>query len=138
MVKQKVQQKETQVSTTEGIGKQLEQTLIVDDNMLPSPEELEAYKKVDPRIVDFWLNSSLEEQKHRHLVDKEKIDIVKKSERRIGRMNWWGMCFAFLSIVVLVLLAGYALYLNREWIAGILGATTLFTVASIFIKKENK
>lgn len=45
MVKQKVQQKETQVSTTEGIGKQLEQTLIVDDNMLPSPEELEAYKK---------------------------------------------------------------------------------------------
>ena len=138
MVKQKVQQKETQVGTTDGIGKQLEQTFIVDDNMLPSPEELEAYKKVDPRIVDFWLNSSSEEQKHRHYVDEQKIEIIKKSEARIARTNWWGMFFAFLSILVLVLLAAYALYLDRKWIAGIIGATTIFAVASIFIKRDNK
>lgn len=46
------------------------------------------------------------------------------------------MAFAFLSIVVIVALAAYALYLDRPWFAGILGAGTLVTVASIFINRE--
>ena len=36
MGKQEIKQKETQVSTNGGIGKQLEQTFTVDDNCLPS------------------------------------------------------------------------------------------------------
>lgn len=43
MGKQELKQRETQVATGDGVGKQLEQTYTVDDNCLPSPQELAAY-----------------------------------------------------------------------------------------------
>lgn len=136
MAKQQIQQKETVVAGQGGVGQQLERTYTVDDNSLPSPQELAAYKEIDPQIVTFLMEASVKEQNHRHEMDKVKYDLIRKSESRIGRMNWWGMAFAFLSIVVIVGLAAYALYLDRPWFAGILGASTLIAVASIFINKE--
>lgn len=135
MAKQQIKQKETVVAGQDGVGQQLERTYTVDDNSLPSPQELAAYKEIDPQIVTFLMEASVKEQEHRHRIDKEKIELVRKSESRDWRMNWWGMTFAFLSIVVIVLLAGCALYLDRPWFAGLLGAGTLVTVASIFINK---
>lgn len=136
MAKQQIQQKETVVAGQGGVGQQLERTYTVDDNSLPSPQELAAYKEIDPQIVTFLMEASVKEQNHRHEMDKVKYDLIRKSESRTGRMNWWGMAFAFLSIVVIVGLAAYALYLYRPWFAGILGASTLIAVASIFINKE--
>lgn len=136
MAKQQIKQKETEVSTQEGVGKQYERTLTVDDNSLPSPQELAAYKEVDPNIVKFLMESASLEQKHRHEIDQKKMDLIKRSDNRIGQINWWGMFFAFLSIVVLVILSGYALYLDRPWFAGFLGTGTLITVASIFINRK--
>ena len=46
MAKQSLKQKETEVSLENGVGKQIERTLTVDDLALPSPTELEAYAKV--------------------------------------------------------------------------------------------
>ena len=132
MGKQQLSQKETQV----GIGKQLEQTLIVDDNSLPTPEELSAYKAVDPKIVDFLIETSKKEQEHRHKIDNDKISIIKKSEKRITTINVAGMFFAFLSIIVLVGLSAYALYLDKPWFAGIVGVSTIASVASVFVYKD--
>lgn len=132
MGKQQLSQKETQV----GIGKQLEQTLIVDDNSLPTPEELAAYKAVEPKIVDFLIETSKKEQEHRHKIDNDKIVIIKKSERRITTINITGMFFAFLSIIVLVGLSAYALYLDKPWFAGIVGVGTIASVASVFVHRD--
>ena len=132
MGKQQLSQKETQVS----IGKQLEQTLIVDDNSLPTPEELAAYKAVEPKIVDFLIETSKKEQEHRHKIDNDKIVIIKKSERRITTINLTGMFFAFLSIIVLVGLSAYALYLDKPWFAGIVGVGTIASVASVFVHRD--
>ncbi len=136
MAKQELKQKETQVATQDGVGKQFERTLTVDDTCLPSAEELISYQKVDPQIVSFLMDVSKKEQGHRHKMEEEKIKIVKRSDARIGRMNWWGMCFAFLSILVLVVLCGYALYLDKPWFAGIMGAGTFVSIVSIFVKND--
>ena len=136
MGKQEIKQRETQVATGNGVGKQLEQTYIVDDNCLPSPQELAAYKEIDPRIVDYLINASVKEQEHRHKIDESKINLVRKANRQEGRMNWWGMFFAFFAIVVMVALTAYALYLDKPWFAGVLGAGTLISVASIFVKSN--
>lgn len=138
MAKQVLKQRDTQVATESGVGQEVERTLTVDDNSLPTPQELAAYREIDPRIVDFLLDAAQKEQEHRHVMDKGKLDLVKKADNRKGRINWWGMFFAFLSILVLVLLSGYALYLDRPWFAGIMCAGTLFTVASIFVNKDNQ
>lgn len=133
MAKQQISQRETQVGN---LGKQLEQTLIVDDNSLPTPEELAAYKAVDPTIVDFLIETSRKEQDHRHKIDNDKIAIIKKNERKTTTINITGMFFAFLSIIVLVGLSAYALYLDKPWFAGIVGIGTIASVASVFVHKD--
>ena len=79
---------------------------------------------------------SKKEQGHRHKMDRDKLRVIDKNERRAFRVNWWGMFFAFLSIVVLVGLSGYALYLDKPWFAGILGAGTFVSIVSIFVKND--
>ena len=78
------------------MGKQLEQTITVDDSALPSPQELEAYKRIDPRIVDLLIENTRKEQQHRHETDRMKLKILRRSESRIERINFWGMTFAYL------------------------------------------
>ncbi len=134
MGKQEIKQKETQVATNEGVGKLMEQTYTVDDNCLPSPAELLAYKEIDPRIVDYLIDASVKEQEHRHRQDEQKLDIIRKADNRIGRMNWWGMFFAFLSIALIAAVVAYALYLDKPWIAAIMGGATLISIISIFVK----
>lgn len=87
MGKHELKQRETQVATNNGVGKEMEQTITVDDNCLPSPQELAAYKEIDPRIVDYLINASVKEQEHRHRMDNNKISIIRRSDRRDGRMN---------------------------------------------------
>ncbi|MCM1079717.1 MAG: hypothetical protein NC344_10100 [Bacteroidales bacterium] len=88
MAKQLINRKETNVTTQGGIGRQYEQIVTVDDNLLPSPKELEEYKNVDPRIISFLLDSSTKEQEHRHKSENEKLELLKISERRVTVMNW--------------------------------------------------
>lgn len=135
MSKQQINRKETQVSTNEGVGKQLEQTLTIEDSALPSPQELAEYKKIDPRIVDLLITMSKNEQVHRHATDKMKLKILRRAEGRDERINWWGMFFAFLSILAIMFLSGWALYLDRPWFAGILGTIGIGSIVSIFVNR---
>ena len=52
MAKQSFSIKGTNISNGETVGNHIEQTVSVDDNILPSPQELAAYKNIDPKIVD--------------------------------------------------------------------------------------
>jgi membrane protein YdbS with pleckstrin-like domain len=68
--------------------------------------------------------------------DEKKLKILSYNEHKVGRMNWWGMFFAFLSIVVTIGLAAYALYLDRAWFAGVFGLAAVASIASIFINNK--
>ena len=59
MSKHSISRKETQVSMGDSIGKQLEQTVSVDDNSLPTPQELQPYKQIDPNIIPFLIQTSV-------------------------------------------------------------------------------
>ena len=133
MGKQELRQRETNVSTSEGIGKQLEQTITVDDSTLPSPSDLEAYQRIDPRIVDMFIDISRKEQQHRHETDSIKLKILRRSESRTERTNFWGMTFAFLSVALFVGLTAWALYLDHPWFAGLSAFTALVTIVSLFV-----
>lgn len=134
MGKHSISRKETQVSMGDSIGKQLEQTVSVDDNSLPTPQELQLYQQIDPSIIPFLIQTSVKEQEHRHNMDKEKLKILKNSERKNGRMNWWGMFFAFLSLILFMGVAAFALYLDKPWFAGIFGGTAILSVISTFVQ----
>jgi hypothetical protein len=133
MGKHSISRRETEVSMGDSIGKQLEQTVSVDDNSLPSPQELQLYQQIDPNIIPFLIKTSIKEQEHRHNMDNEKMKILKNSERKNGRMNWWGMFFAFLSLILFMGVAAFALYLDKPWFAGIFGGTAILSVISTFV-----
>lgn len=95
MAKQSIKQRETQVPTDSGVGKQFEQTFTIEDVSLPSPQELEAYKKINPNIVDFLLSSSKKEQEHRHDMDVEKYHILENTNKRDHKLNILGMLLGF-------------------------------------------
>lgn len=121
------------MATSSGVGKQLEQSFTVDDSALPSPQELEAYKKIDPRIVDMLISATQKEQQHRHEMENVKLKILRRSESRTERMNFWGMTFAFLSVSLFVVLTAWALYLDQPWFAGLSAFASLVTIVSIFV-----
>ena len=91
MVKHSISIKDTNISNGDTVGNQIEQTVSVDDNILPSPQELAEYQQVNPKIVDFLIKASEREQQHRHKQDEKKLKIISYNEHKVGRMNWWGM-----------------------------------------------
>ncbi len=133
MSKKQISNRQINVSIQDGVGQQFEQTVTVDDNTLPSPKELAEYKVVDPHIVAYLIDAAIAEQTHRHMVDEEKVEIVKNAETRSFRMNWWGMFFAFLALLSLVGLSAFALYLDRPWFAGLLTFAAVISIVSLFV-----
>ena len=133
MPKQQINHKQTNVATQEGMGQQVEVSYTVSDSMLPSPQELAEYQKIDADIVPFLMEMAKNEQQHRHKMDEEKMKVLKSSESRITRINIWGMFFAFLALVTLVGLSALALYLDKPWFAGIFGFTAVVSIVSIFV-----
>lgn len=121
------------MATQGGLGRSVEQNYTIEDNLIPPPQELEQYKAVDPRFLDYFFEAAKKEQAHRHEMDKQKMKVLRKSESRTERINWWGMFFAFLSIVVCLGVAAWALYLDRPWLASIFAFSGLVTIVSIFV-----
>ena len=120
------------------MGKQIEQTFTVDDNCLPSAQELEAYKQIDPQIVQYLIDASVNEQKHRHQIEDAKLKMIAKSDKMASHINSLGMFYAFLCVVVIFSVAALALYLDKPWFAGIFSLTGLVSVVSAFTNTQNK
>src|SRR5574344_530892 len=98
---------------------------------MPSAEELKKYKDIDPKFIDYFITASEKEQEHRHCSDMKKLNIIICVERRTGRLNFFGMLFAFLFIVVFTRVAGFPLNLGHRWFDGIVGLTGLVKIVSI-------
>lgn len=140
MSKKEIRKRETNVAKLNGdIGKELEQTLTVDDSFLPSPTELMQYKEIDPQIIDLLCKMSEREQKSRHELDKVRIKAICKAESRQYRINVWGMLFAFLALLVMMGVTAWALYLDKPWIATLFGVISVTTIISLFVApKQDK
>lgn len=136
MGKQQIQQRKRVLSNRNAVGEETESSLTIDDNLLPSPDELRVYKEIDPNIVNFLIEVASKEQNHRHEIDNQKVEIIKSNEKRDYFLNIWGMFFAFMAIVVLVALSAWALYLDRAWFAGFFGVSAMITIVSIFATRR--
>ena len=137
MARAEVRQQTTQLDSKSGSAKNEVKSLTYDENVLPTPQELEAYKAVDPRIIDFLLDTAKKEQLFRHSLEETKVDIIKRSDSGNRRMDWWGMFFAMISLLALIGLSAYALYVDRPWFVGIFGGSTFVAIVYIFVKREN-
>lgn len=137
MAKQEIKRKETAVVGVDGQGKQLEQIYTLDDNYLPTPEELAAYQAIEPSTVPYLMELAKNEQAYRHEAGRERMSLMKSADKRISRNDVMGIVFAFMALVVVAVLAGMGICFDQPWIATMFGAPTIITVVSIFLRKGN-
>lgn len=135
MAKQALTQQTTHLNTPNGPAVKKEASLTYEDNILPSPQELEAYKQVDPKIVDFLIESAQKEQVFRHSIENKKIELVGNADRGNRSMDRLGMFLAFLALILSLGVSAFALYLDKPWFAGIFGSGSILGIVSIFIRR---
>ena len=100
---------------------------------MPSPQDLEAYKRIDPNIITCIIDATIKEQEHRHYMETSKMELLKSNERKASRLNLWGMLFAFLSLLSIIAFSWKALSLNRPWFAGVFGGISTIAIISVFL-----
>lgn len=113
----------------------MQSMISVDDNCLPTPEELKAYKEIAPDLVEHFIEVAMREQTARHEREKRELQTVVDDSKRTAITQRLGMLFAFLLIFAMLMLTGVALWLDRPWFAGIGFLVTVITAISAFIKK---
>ncbi len=136
MAKKSINRRETLVSTVQGTGKQTEQTLTVDDSALPSPQELEHYQRIDPRIVEMFIDVTKKEQENRHKDMARRLDIIEQQQKDDREVNRRGMLYAFLSLALFISLTAFALYFDHPWFAAISCFSSFFAIVGMFLGSD--
>lgn len=136
MAKQEIKTRQTDIASKGANGRQVEQTYTVDDNCLPSPQELEHYQSIDPRIIDFLITTTQKEQAFRHDFEKKKLKSYNLSGKREFRINVWGMILAAFIMLVGLGLSALLIYFEKTLIGTIFGGAALIIAASVFISKK--
>jgi len=138
MSKQELKTKQTNVSTVDSTGRQVEQILTFDDSFLPSPNELKEYKEINPDIVKLLIDASKKEQEHRHFIDKQKIKAINRDSSSLHSINVLGMIFAFLIIAGGLCLSAYLIQSNKDVIGTIFAGSTIVIAALTFLNHTKK
>ncbi len=113
----------------------VENTILSDDSLLPSPVELGEYQKVHPDIIPWLMKQTELEQAHRHSTDKEKINLLKSAVK-----NDTLFLIFFLSLVLIfILLCAFFLYIGKDvsgTIFGFLGVLGAIYLGQKYFKKQ--
>ena len=138
MGKQELETTRTKVRAIDVHGQEEKTILTIDDNFLPTPYDLEQYKIVDPRIVDFFIEASKKEQNHRHWTERLKLRALNREGKNIGMVNFLGMLFAFLVMLGGLFFSFYLIRENKEITGTIFAGATIISAAALFLGKVKK
>lgn len=121
-----------QIHTEAGVQQAIHSRSLEDDCPIPHPEELQRFKDVDPRLVEFFMEQSRQEQIQRHKAEDQRMGIIRDVSRQEYRVSISGLVIMLVALVTLALLSAYCLYLGHN-VAGIsLAAVDLVGGLSVF------
>lgn len=110
-----------------------------DDNMLPSPEQLQQYQQLDSNFIQWFMNRADLEQNARIKFNSDKIDIAKSVNKKLFTID---MCVIISATVVFLVALGFStlLLLNEHPISGSIiggGSVLIFTSGLLRFRKSN-
>lgn len=130
-----------EVSTPQGAGSR-ELSIAIEDNIIPSPEDLKAYKELHPNAVDFFIDVARKEQEHRHEIERQIMEMEKMKVIEVGQknkrdtnVNILGMTCATIIVLGLLALSGLMFYFGITWGGIITLASAVLSVVPLLIKK---
>ncbi|GHT63211.1 hypothetical protein AGMMS50239_18690 [Bacteroidia bacterium] len=112
----------------------IEQQTIVDDNPLPSSEELSKLKEIDPKIIEWILQRAEKEQDTRLNFNTERIKLANK-EMGIAKTSLW---LAFSLALSIFVLSGLFIYFGKEIAGTVFGSVGIFIVVQAFLRFGRK
>ena len=112
----------------------VEQTAIYDDSLLPSADELEKLKQVDPDILG-WLKTRTEiEQDARIKFNHDRISILSKNMNHVFIQNVICIFSAFFIILLSILCSAYFVYKGLSVEGTVFGGSTIILSGIIFLR----
>ena len=108
------------------------QETFVDTGLLPSAKELKEYQDLDPRFIDFFLETARREQDARISQNDRILGLAEEKEKKVSTDRRIGMGLAFILFLLVLGLVAYALYLGSPWIAGVLATLSVGGVIQAF------
>lgn len=108
------------------------QETFVDTGLLPSAKELKEYQDLDPRFIDFFLETARREQDARISQNDRILGLAEEKEKKVSTDRRIGMGLAFILFLLVLGLVAYALYLGSPWIAGVLATLSVGGVILAF------
>lgn len=131
MGKRSIKQQHTELQTAEGLAHITENSVVSDDNILPSPAELQAYLMLSPDFPQYFIEVSKKEQEHRHAIEKENVEIVKEYNRSQFSLQKLGMWFAFTLLILLLGIGGFMIYIGYK-ISEVVHSSFLLFLQSVY------
>jgi uncharacterized membrane protein len=126
-------QQVNRISQKEG-NLMLEQNYIIDDNLLPSANELAKINNISSDLIKWIQEKTGLEQSERHNFNRERIRLTDENLKGTRRYNMMALCFAFLSIILCVGFSTFLIIKNKSIEGTVLGGVTITIIAYYFIK----
>ena len=112
----------------------VERNTIIDDNLLPSVDELQKLKEIDPTVID-WIKERVKiEQDARIRFNDNRISLSKLDMKITRNQNMVALIFAFLIVVLGLVFSGYLIYNQMKLEGTIFGGATIAISATMFLK----
>lgn len=108
------------------------QEAFIDTGLLPSAKELKEYQDLDPRFIDFFLETARREQDARISQNDRILGLAEEKEKKVSTDRRIGMGLAFILFLLVLGLVANALYLGSPWIAGVLATLSVGGVIQAF------
>lgn len=134
MAKNSVRRTQATVQRADQVGMLQEEHIIIDNNPMPTAEELSKYKDISPDLVQYFMQITDEERGIRHEVTRQSIELTQMDSKRRHRERILGLAFAFITILVFLGITAGALYLDKPWLAGIFSTLSIAGIISAFIQ----
>jgi len=132
-------------AASDGRNMAVSQRILIDNNPLPSSEELAKLKEIDPSIVSWFLQRSDAEQKSRLKMYEEELAFnvkfnlerlgLTKKEQSIVLTSLW---LAFAIAISFLALSGILIYSGMEIAGSIFGGAALILCVQAFLKFGRK
>jgi len=122
-------------------GRQTAVGIMVQESLLPSPEDLAKFKGIDETIVKWMMQHADKEQATRIMAvesaiknDAEKISLAKKEQSIVLTSLW----LAFLIAISFIALSGILIYSGMEIAGSVFGGAALLLCVQAFLKFGRK
>lgn len=119
-------------------GMTFEQRTIVDDNLLPSADELARLNEVSKDIIPWIMARTEKEQDARIKFNEDRMRLSENDLNFAHRYNMTALIMAFLIVIAFLSASFYLIISGKELIGSIFAGGTIVGIVSYFLNSNNR